>query len=324
MKLFLLKVFIFFTLVVVGLMLLYHAYDGNDQTIGDYRYVKVRNFYLTKRRIDAIIIGSSRVINIGDTTALNLYVFNFGILGGMPDEYAGYIRFAVRNKPIRKVIVALDFYGSSISGLKGINDFGVSIQAPEVYIKEVKSETVFSAFLTQFDFSRFKRLLNKIFFRTDFQKERQPENHTWVKKQWEIYENAYSHFKFNEDLPKIYSQIKESAGDAEIVVFLTPISAPLFELLQQHKLEAEYRRFIRTSVSSFGEVYNFMEINTFTSSPKNFIDENHTTNERLYEMIEYVLGDSTQTEVKATLLNSNNIDSYIADKHYLKIDNDID
>lgn len=318
MKIFLLKLCLFVGVITAGLLVLYRVLDREEKTIGDFRYVKARNVSKHEGQYNTLLIGSSRVMNIGDTTIGQHHIYNFGLLGGMPGEYADYIRWSRDHQPIKTVIVGLDFYGSSKNGLKGINDLGVVIRQPLEYTADIAAETPLSNFATIFEFPRFKRLVNAQVFDQKLEG-KAPDADGWIRKQWGIYVNAYAHYEVDPELAQKYEAIKAAGADTELKVFVTPVTRPLYELMLQNKLQPRYEDFLRLLVKTYGTVYNFLELNDFTGNPQNFIDENHLSTPRLYDLVQFMAGEATPADLQFTKLDASNIDDYIANQRYIKI-----
>jgi hypothetical protein len=318
MKIFLLKLCLFLGLLTAGLVVLYRVLDPEEKTIGDFRYVKARNVAKRESQYNTLLVGSSRVMNVGDTSIGQHHIYNFGLLGGMPGEYADYIAWSREHQPIKTIIVGLDFYGSSKNGLKGINDLGVVIRTPHEYTSDIEAETTFSNFATVFEFPRFKRLVNAQFFDQKLVAKK-PDADGWIRKQWGIYENAYAHYERDPDLEKKYAAIKTTSEGAELKVFVTPVTRPLYELMLENKLQTQYEDFLRLLVKTSGTVYNFLELNDFTGNPQNFIDENHLSTPRLYDLIQFMAGEGNPADLRFTKLDASNIDDYISNQRYLKI-----
>lgn len=317
MKIFLLKLLLFLGVITIGLVVAYRTLDSEEKTIGDFRYVKARNVFKRKdAQYNTLLVGSSRVMNLGDSTIGPHRIYNFGLLGGMPNEYARYIAWGRENQPIKTVVLALDFYGTAKKGLKSIENVGVLIRDPHKYINDVKAETPVTAFATIFDFPRFKRLVNAQLYPQTVEIA-DPDNKVWVRKQWAMYEIAYAHYELDPDLAMKYDSIKTASGDADLRVFVTPVTRPLFELMQQNNLEGQFQNFLRLLVKTYGTVYNFMELNEFTSSPRNFVDENHLSTPRLFEVVQFMTGEGQASNLRFTKLDASNIDYYIDNKLYL-------
>jgi len=257
-------------------------------------------------------------MNIGDTVIGQHHIYNFGLLGGMPGEYADYIRWSRDHQPIKTVIVGLDFYGSSKNGLKGINDVGVVIRTPQEYTTDIAAETPWSNFATIFEFPRFKRLVNAQLFDQKLVA-KAPDADGWIRKQWGIYVNAYTHYEVDPELPRKYEAIKAASDGAALKVFVTPVTRPLCELMLENKLQHQYEDFLRVLVKTYGTVYNFLELNDFTANPKNFIDENHLSTPRLYDLVQFMTGEGNNPDLRFTILDASNIDDYIANQRYIKI-----
>ena len=318
MKTFLLKLCLFLGILTAGLFVLYRVLDREEKTIGDFRYVKARNVYKRESQYNTLLVGSSRVMNVGDTTIGQHRIYNFGLLGGMPGEYADYIAWSRNHQPIKTIIVGLDFYGSSLNGLKGINDLGVVIRTPHEYTSGIEAETALSTFATIFQFPRFKRLVNAQLFDQKLVAKK-PDADGWIRKQWGIYENAYAHYERDPDLEKKYAAIKTVSDGAELKVFVTPVTQPLYELMLENKLQSQYEDFLRLLVKTYGTVYNFLELNDFTGNPQNFIDENHLSTPRLFDLVQFMAGDGNNADLRFTKLDASNIDDYIDHQRYLKV-----
>jgi hypothetical protein len=77
------------------------------------------------------------------------------------------------------------------------------------------------------------------------------------------------------EMKKLLTAIRQAHPGIKIVAFTTPTSQPLWELLLEQGRLDDYCRWIGDIVDSFGEVYNFMGINSVTMNSDNYNDGHH-------------------------------------------------
>lgn len=321
MKIFLVKIIGFFAILSAGLIGLYLIFDPNNSTIGDVRYIKTRNITSNENTYNTLLVGSSRVYDIGNISDCNFSIYNYGFIQAVPGDFPDFIKYAKENQPIKKIILGLDFYGSSKNGL---NDILSAWKPSDVYVQQVKSENLYKRLGSMYDFPRFKRLINyKILgndpFERDKKIETKPANTTWHPAFWNIYSTAYSNYVFNDSLVSVYNKIRQASGDAELIVYITPESQPLIQLMIDKKLQKNYEQFLKRAVLAFDTVYNYMEVNDFTTAPQNFKDESHLTNAVLHSIVCDLANKSTPKSNSRSILTSTNIDQYIEQKIYLDV-----
>ena len=320
MKIFLLKTVALFSVISIGLFCAYLILDPEGTTRGDVRYIKTRNVSRDPNTYNALLIGSSRVYDVDHVTDCNFSIYNYGFIQAVPKDYPAFIKYACENQPIKKVIIGLDFFGSS---KKGLNDATASWKDSELYVDDIKSENIFKSLYSIYDFPRFKRLVNyKVlgndpFARSKEPKKSRPVNKEWRPAFWNMYQGAYTAYAFNDSLGAVYKRIKRASKGAELVVYITPESKILFELLSEKGLQDEYEQFLNVTVAHFDTVYNMMEVNEFTSSPENFKDESHLTNAALHSIV-CALANREDSKLSGTVLTKDNIAKYIKNKEYLK------
>lgn len=317
MKQFLIKFSAFFLLTSLGLIVAYRILDPGYTTIGDVRHIKTRNIISKNEVYNTLLIGSSRVYDVGNLSDCNYLIYNYGFIQAIPEDFPAFIEYALENQPIQKIIIGLDFFGTSN---KGLNDASSHWKKSDEYINEVKSENLLSRTLSIYDFQRFKRLVNyKILKNDPFERSSQPldvkSNNYWNRPFWNIYKNAYATYSFNENLGITYKEIKKVCKNSEIIVYITPESEILFKLLLDMKLESDYQKFLRVATENFDTVINMMEINEFTKSPKNFKDESHLTVKNLHNII-CGLANGSMVDIPATILTKQNIETYLKEEKY--------
>jgi hypothetical protein len=317
MKTFVTKVLIFFVGLTIVVFSAYFILDPKNTTIGDVRYIKTQGITSDETKYDALLIGSSRVYDIGNISDCGFNTYNYGFIQALPKDFPAFITYARQQQPIKKIVLGLDFYGSST---KGLNDARSAWKPSQKYVEEVESDNVFKRTRTMYDFGRFKRLVNyKVLGNDPFERSTAPQaapNKEWKPAFWSIYEGAYTNYVYDDSLAATYQKIKEAAGDAELVVYITPESEPLFKMLTEKNRTKDYERFIRTATQVFGKVYNLMEVNQFTQSPAGFKDESHLTNDTLHRIVCSLL--NTGETIPGTVLTQDNIDQYIAGQQYIR------
>lgn len=315
MKAVLIKVAIFFGISTLGLIAAYTLLDPQGTTMGDVRFIKSKSV-MGPDQYDALIIGSSRVYDVENLNDCNFRFYNYSFIQGLPSDYPPFIEHALKHQPIKKIILGLDFYGTSV---KGFNDARSSWKPSTTYVNQVTEKNFLKKAWSIYDFSRFKRLVNyKVLGNDPFERKTttQVENTEWKTVFMSMYESAYAAYKRNDSLANHYKAIHSASKDIPLVVYITPESEPLFRLMEDKGLQAEYENFLRTAVEVFGEVHNLMEVNQFTRHPGNFKDESHLTEKNLRDIICEL--SANRTPPQGTLLTKENIDEYLKSKSYLR------
>ncbi|MEN6326230.1 MAG: hypothetical protein ABFD18_08500, partial [Syntrophomonas sp.] len=86
--------------------------------------------------------------------------------------------------------------------------------------------------------------------------------------------DLYSNYEYT-DVRGILTRLKKSNPHTQFIVFTTPVSQPLFDLMQEQGLYPYYERWLADSVEVFGELYNFMGYNSVTTNLDNYYDASH-------------------------------------------------
>jgi len=91
------------------------------------------------------------------------------------------------------------------------------------------------------------------------------------------YRDVYKYFSYSsEGFKKALSDMKQKHRDSKFVVFTTPVSRPMFCLLAESGLTAEYEHWLRDVVDIFGRVYHFEYLHSVADNyDKYFYDPSH-------------------------------------------------
>jgi hypothetical protein len=85
----------------------------------------------------------------------------------------------------------------------------------------------------------------------------------------------YVNYRYNEDLPELWRALREAYPHARFLVFTTPVAEPMFALLvKEGRLDA-YERWLADMTAAFGEVWDFMGLNSVTTDLSQYRDAQH-------------------------------------------------
>jgi hypothetical protein len=87
-------------------------------------------------------------------------------------------------------------------------------------------------------------------------------------------QDIYANYEYEQVKEKL-QVIKDHNPDTEFIVFTTPVSLQLFELIKAEGLFPHYLKWLEDMVEVFGEVHHFMYPNSITTDIKNFYDGSH-------------------------------------------------
>ncbi|GAU07342.1 hypothetical protein [Desulfoplanes formicivorans] len=296
------------------------AFDEN-QIAFDERQQKTNKITFCPFEYDTLLLGSSRTTYINQYNFKNMHVFNYAANSMRPDEYGKYIEYAkkINKKSFKRIILGLDFFGTRH------REF-VRFNKPEYYIE--KSNSLFY---------RYKSLLSKdtfIYSIKNIYKKYKKGNHdgysrvTNIRNMYKpsivekkkniteqiclykdtVYGKTYQYIPQHE----LFEQIKKDNYDAQFLVFITPVSKILLDIIvQQGRLE-DYKRWIRDCVQIFGKIYNFMYLNEITGNMDNFKDVHH-----FYPEIGVLIADRISNASRSDapsfgiLVTNNNLESHL-------------
>ncbi len=250
------------------------------QTGANERQQKTNYIYFHKFDYDSLLLGSSRTTLINQNDFYPpLKVFNYAVSLMMPQEYKPYIEFAkkVKGGDFKYIILALDFFGT--------NKYENSNVDPKRIIQNTTSplyryKLLFSIDALKNSLANIKRFITGKKYRRSYNRHNVATTDAldpkFAKKFIERRNYWEKRYLYNENYKKIMQDLKKSNPNTKFIVFTTPVSAHLFNLMLQEGHIKDYERWLRELVDVFGKVTNFMTINSVTKDyPHNYLDSNH-------------------------------------------------
>jgi hypothetical protein len=238
-------------------------------------------------RFDAVLLGSSRVTYVDQNDFVPRRLFNHAANAMWPQEYRPYLdHFARLNGPPELVVLGVDFHMSRHLRPGGPRD-------PAAYLERAGDPRYLVSSLLSFDLSgrslrvvarsagllgpaegldRYDRRNVRRFDEAIDDAYRARE----VLADLELFRaELYAGYRYNEDLPRLWRGLREAYPRARFLVFTTPVAEPMFaQLVQEGRLDA-YERWLADLTTAFGEVWDFMGVNSVTSDPAQYRDAQH-------------------------------------------------
>ncbi|MEK7397900.1 MAG: hypothetical protein AAB116_13285 [Candidatus Poribacteria bacterium] len=286
----------------------------NRITFGDFSY-------------DTLILGSSRSTYINQNDFIDFHAFNCSVSSMVPSEYSVFVNYAKQKagKDFKCIIIGMDFYGTN-ANLDGTKYIG-GLEIAESCIKEANEPLYRYRNLASIDTLRYslkniKRAVKNNFAdaynRNNIKFMMMPndaQKQSFIAEQLYIYEKIYYgvDYKYRENLKNIFLTLKRDNPNSKIIIYTTPISEPLLKLLIKQGLFKYYQRMIKDIASIFGEVYDFMGINSITTNPDNYKDSHHFSPEVGTLMAHRVIGykDARIPSDFGILIKKDNVDEYL-------------
>lgn len=263
-----------------------HANSYNQiQAAFDERQQKTNYVTFGSFDYNALILGSSRTSYINQHHFAGCRAYNYAVNNMLMEEYSGYTNYA-RQKNGRSfdyIFLGLDFFTTN-RNLKLDNQFN----SPSYYI-ERSNEFAY----------RYKTLLSADvleYARQNYQASRQgvPVNYAYdrhnvktllkvdqatrdqqLKSSLERYRTRiYADYEYR-NVKGMLGDLKKSQPDTNFIVFTTPVSTPLFNLMVEMDLLPWYKQWLTDLVEVFGQVYCFTYPNSITSNLDNYYDAGH-------------------------------------------------
>ncbi len=301
-----------------------NAYN-NIQAGFDERQQKTNRIAFGSNHYDTLILGSSRVTYISQYDFAGYNAFNYAVDNMLLDEYYDYIEFAKakNGQDFNLIVIGLDF--SATNRNLTFKDF----QPPKFYIETAEQpiyrlKTLLST--SVLERSRDNYYYAKEGVAKDFFYDRRniktlmkvKESAERDKKVWATvwkYENdIYAGYQYDGVKNKL-AKIRDSNPKSKIIVFTTPDSWPMFELMVKQGLYPSYKQWMRDCVDVFGGVYNFMTINAVTRDLENFYDGAHVY-PSVGALMAHRITDQADANLPADfgiLINHENIEEHLQD-----------
>jgi hypothetical protein len=202
----------------------------------------------------------------------------------LPTEYADLIEYAKTRKQsdFNIIILAMDFFGTN-------ENYTVEVKKTDFYFKQSNkllyrysqlfcidnASYSLKSFATSIGqtsaFDKYDRLENARIM-LPLSKEQIKHN---VDGNLIGYRNGiYANYKYR-NMKEILEKIKKNNPKSIFIVFTTPVSEPLLQLISNMRLTKYYDKWISDCVDVFGSIYNFMYINSITTNISNYKDAHH-------------------------------------------------
>lgn len=288
-----------------------------------------------KVNIDTLIVGSSRSSYINPKWLGTENGFNYAVSSGKPSEFATHIRYVKKRSRIPlKLVVIESSFGHALA-------VDTTFEEPQKYIKDAENWT-----------RKYKNLFSRDTYKLAKSSRCSPQYNYYlyeggtlhsyrypyieypdsaakekvVSSQIESYrENAYNK-DYDESFAEHLSDIHNAFGDTDFIVYTTPVSMPMIQLIYEMGRIDAYERWLRELVSEFGVVYHFMYPTEITMDLNNFNDAHHPTKDTSEKIMNVITGLHFNTfryndELPCVVLRQNNIDLHIGDfrKRFIKL-----
>ncbi len=307
--------------IIDPLWMFTHSNRFNNAQAGfDERQQKTNRAYFGGLdKYNALVLGSSRTTYISQEEFKGVTAFNYSAGSMFPNEYKGWVNVAkkIKGDDFDYIFIGFDFWTTDVKRNNNID--------PGSYLAQSKSFLYRFKMLFTIDtlFKTFQSLMHYItpgtidYTRNNIKKSitiSEERKKRVITKQWAEYEINYSsRYKYNNNLRKIYANLTIDNPNTKFIVFTTPVTEELYTFLIEKGMTESYQQWLNDIVLIFGEMYNFMDINSITSNPNNFPDLHHTypfigtliSNRVTNENIQKVPNDF------GTFLNKQNIDNYL-------------
>ncbi len=296
----------------------------------DERQQKTNDLYFSGGNYEALIIGSSRSANINPTSLLPLKAFNYACKSMQFDEYYEYIEFAkkINGKDFKYLVIGLDFFSTNKT-VKSLKLQKIdNINEPSFYFN--KTRDIFHKIKTIISYDCLVWSIKNLFLNIagiappeayllrknkDKLVQNWKEGMTEHKLNWQLnlYGNlTYGNYEYDNTIKDQLKKIVRSNPNTKIIVFTTPVSKPLLELLKKRNLMEYYFNWLADITSVFGNVYHFMDTNEFTVSyNKHFLDAHHINPKYSDAIANVILNKPHKNKKIGRIINTKSLNSYI-------------
>lgn len=260
---------------------------GRYQTGFDERQQKTNYLAFREVDFDTVIFGNSRVTYMDPRTVPGR-AFNYAVSSMQLREYLPYLQFvAFRNTShLDTVILGMSFHQTNANS-------ELSYETPEEYIAKASSsgfryKSLLSIELLRNSIASIRREYRGDYHNVYIREGREivskkmkfpiPEEtrRSAIKEQLELYRaRVYGKDYEYLDNRSVFVEFKRTLPSSRFIVFTTPVSFHLLNLLVEEGRFDDYSRWITDMVEVFDEVWNFMYYNEITTDDLNFIDAHH-------------------------------------------------
>lgn len=249
----------------------------------DERQQKTNYLTFTEEDYDSLLLGSSRCTYIKQNDFKTLKVYNYALSNILIEEYLPYIKYACKQKgqDYENIIIGLDFYATNQNTEKNFHPPSFYIEQSNSFAyryKTLLSQDVLRYARQNYQAAQAPQLPSFTYDRNNEKRLHQISvgetekkiTATVEKYRQDIYAD-YVYAPVREQL----QELKNSFPNSNFIIFTTPISPGLFQLMMELELYPFYEQWLRDSVAVFGAVYHFMNPNSITRDLHNFYDGSH-------------------------------------------------
>jgi hypothetical protein len=260
-----------------------HEYNQKQDDFNE-RYQKTNFINSRGFAYKGIIVGSSTGTTIQQDALKGMHLFNYSINGLLPSEFLSIIDFAKKKNghDLDYILIGLDFIAASKLLASTVKS------NPEKIFDEINSWLYLPKMLISID--TLKHSINNfmnyqkgthIYYDRYNNKYVTPLPREVLELHMKVgirhhdesnYPLLYNTFQYDNNLKLILKEIKAENPGSRIMVFTTPVIAPLMKLLVEKNLLDDYLRWLAEIVDVFGGCYHFMYPNKIT---KNYISYFH-------------------------------------------------
>lgn len=263
-----------------------HQHRFNSRQVGTNERQQKTNFLFHREgTYDAILLGSSRTTYIDQFDFKGWRVFNYGASGMAPEEYAGFLANARASGRWtgKLAILGLDFFGTDAAWDSGngadtpaaclshardpLYPFKLlmSLSVASVGVRNVRNA------LTPCENDWYDRYNVKSHIR------RTPAEVAHARDE-DLAEYAQRYgrdYRYKPALRAMFGELVRENPGTRFLVFTTPESRPLLDLMVTTGHRADYGCWLGDAVAAFGQVIHFDYPNAVTNTPANYYDAHH-------------------------------------------------
>ena len=262
---------------------------NNAQPGFDERQLKSnRAYFCGLEEYDSLLLGSSRVTYINQHDFKKMKVFNYAGVSMYPSEYKEWIDEAIkmRGTSFETILIGVDFWGSnngpfSKKQMKETPSPSHYLEITRSFMYRYKMLFTMDTLDKSIEAIEHSNHLGTVDYTRDNIKQTihisDSRKQQAINTQTSIYKNLFygKGYHYNTKMRQYFETIKKENASTDFIIFTTPISADLFKILVQSGNLPDYKKWVTMLVDVFGEVYDYMGINTITNNPSNYADLHH-------------------------------------------------
>ena len=298
----------------------------------DERIQKANLLRFRKDKIDTLIIGSSRVMQM-DTDKIGDGAFNLGLSSCMPMEYPILMEIFHKTRGYypNKIIVGLDFFGSNTTYADGTkaNRAVPTLQMLDdnafIYCMEMLS----SIELSRKSFNLIRKNINIKEDGIEYADVKHSAGHMGAGAYYPPIEDIehkkhvgrtlyfdfkkiYEFFQYNDRYKEDISALVQPPIRAEVEPFVTPEGTLTMRLIAETPGRIDdYERMIRDAVEVFGGVWNFMYVNSVTSNHLYWREPSHSIGQVNEWVLDRIFGTGNPPVDFGVYVTKDNIDEHL-------------